>query len=607
MKRIICSTLSLAMLLASLATGTALASSISSGDGGSSSPNTPVVTPEVPKAPSLPSCSLRDTTYSTGQVNITIGSTTDLKLEYVLKNIDSSVQESDWKTADSNEIQIRNEGSYQFYYRVTDEETNLTSVSKQYTIYFDRTSPKAPTFDYENNTNDQCVYVTIKPKYDAGSPIESVYYKINGNSRWYEYKSPIELTTEGEYLIEAYAVDACGNTGPTSKYTVEVDYANLIGIPSVTKTGTSPSNSQISYKIDNYKSHYTYYYQFVKHGAKVNSSNWVEMSRNTAMSISDHGEWDLYIKVEYEKDSVSGKVATCIIDKKAPSISKVSCEKSNNNSTAVNVVIEAEDEFTSKLKYSFDNGKNWQSSNSKTFRSETVLQVCDIQVKDEVGNIAYLTHGINIYKQDNKYYGEVCYTYRTAENFEFNQYARENGYVVGIGNDKFMPDRQITRAELATMLYRVLDLPKTGGSEVSYRDVDKSFWAYEYINEIQRFGLIDCSSRTFEPNKIVTRQEAAYAISQILDLKDKNFTANNFTDSINSKYVESVNAVNELGLMVGYGNGIFGATDALTRAQVVTILNKLIDISSTAITNGKTYTDVPTSHWAYSSIAEASI
>lgn len=59
--------------------------------------------------------------------------------------------------------------------------------------------------------------------------------------------------------------------------------------------------------------------------------------------------------------------------------------------------------------------------------------------------------------------------------------------------------------------------------------------------------------------------------------------------------------------MGGYGDDIFGPNDSLTRAQVVTVFNRLIDMYDTADSNGKTYTDVPVTHWAYENIFKASI
>ena len=179
--------------------------------------------------------------------------------------------------------------------------------------------------------------------------------------------------------------------------------------------------------------------------------------------------------------------------------------------------------------------------------------------------------------------------------------------MAGIGNNLFSPDSRITRAQLATMIYRVVDFKGSPTQTPNYRDVDESHWAYSYIMAVQAYDIIDTSSSKFEPEKEVTRAEMAYAINQILDLEfiDENY--NTFRDTAGNKYEDEIARASAVGIMGGYGDGIFGPNDSLTRAQVVTVFNRLIDMYDTADSNGKTYTDVPVTHWAYENIFKASI
>ena len=562
---------------------------------------------ETNKPPVLPACNLKDTTYSSNIVSISLSETVGLKLEYALIDIGSSLTDSSWTAIGYNTLSVTNEGSYYFYYRVTDETTGLTTTSNRYTIYLDRTAPSSPTIDWEVNEDDQCVYVGFRTVSDNGSPIEHIYYKIDGNGSWKEYREPFKLTTEGEYEIEAYQVDACGNESSIARRWVEVDYADFLALPKVEANKKSPVNDSITFKLKNYNSNFDYYYKFTTPDSKGGNIEWKKLSRNTSMTISDEGEWDLRILVEYGKDSVTGKVATAVIDKVRPEVYEGDIDV-KNNSRYVTISIGAYDQVSGDdLEYSFDAGNTWQSSDSKTFRSEDLMRVGDIQVRDEAGNISYLPYGFTVYKDGNNYRAESNRQYYTQKNIEFDEYARKNGYVAGIGNNLFSPDSHITRAQLATMIYRVVDFKGSPTQTPNYRDVDESHWAYSYIMAVQAYDIIDTSSSKFEPEKEVTRAEMAYAINQILDLEfiDENY--NTFRDTAGNKYEDEIVRASAVGIMGGYGDGIFGPNDSLTRAQVVTVFNRLIDMYDTADSNGKTYTDVPVTHWAYENIFKASI
>ena len=123
---------------------------------------------ETNKPPVLPACNLKDTTYSSNIVSISLSETVGLKLEYALIDIGSSLTDSSWTAIGYNTLSVTNEGSYYFYYRVTDETTGLTTTSNRYTIYLDRTAPTSPTIDWEVNEDDQCVYVGFRTVSDDG-------------------------------------------------------------------------------------------------------------------------------------------------------------------------------------------------------------------------------------------------------------------------------------------------------------------------------------------------------------------------------------------------------------------------------------------------------
>jgi len=117
----------------------------------------------------------------------------------------------------------------------------------------------------------------------------------------------------------------------------------------------------------------------------------------------------------------------------------------------------------------------------------------------------------------------------------------------------------------------------------------------------------------FRPNEPVTRAEFATLASHFenLMLTDTNIFPDVPDDHWAVKYINSAAA---RGWILGYPDGTFGPDNYITRAEVVTLVNRVLDrqgdvafITAHEATLPRTYTDLPTSHWAYSGIMEASI
>jgi hypothetical protein len=85
-----------------------------------------------------------------------------------------------------------------------------------------------------------------------------------------------------------------------------------------------------------------------------------------------------------------------------------------------------------------------------------------------------------------------------------------------------------------------------------------------------------------------------------------------FTDvSANYWASEYITEAAENGWVVGYGNGTFGPDKNITRAEVVTIINRVLnrvadkDYIASNLSNLKTFSDMGTNHWAYYAVMEA--
>ncbi|NGP46131.1 S-layer homology domain-containing protein [Bacillaceae bacterium SIJ1] len=99
--------------------------------------------------------------------------------------------------------------------------------------------------------------------------------------------------------------------------------------------------------------------------------------------------------------------------------------------------------------------------------------------------------------------------------FDAIQYSSSVGLMKGATADKFRPNREMTRAELAQMVSRLI--PENEGDEtIVYSDVPSGFWAVEAINKVSLSGyLTGYSDQTFHPNKSVTRAEVAVVLDRL--------------------------------------------------------------------------------------------
>lgn len=567
-------------------------------------------TPDIPDAPdpvppNTPSCSLSSVTYTAKPISVQVTpSSSNLKVEYALISMGSTLSDRDWSTSSNNIIEVSRTGTYSLYVRAYDEETGLRSaISQQYKIYYDTTAPRSPVISYSKSNKRTEIYVDISVTSDSGSEIDRIYYRIDGG-RWYSYDNDITLYDEGNYDIEAYCVDKCGNESSVTKKTITVSFKDMMELPTVRQLDRSPSPDYVRFKLDSYNtSVYDYKYKFVKKGSSAGNTDWIDCTGSTVMQINEPGEWELYIMVSYNNSSKSGSVASCIIDNVKPYILHV---YSQVNGRQVSIEIDAKDSVSKTLKYSFDNGKNWSNNNKKTFQQGDAINYGTLQVKDECDNITRINYKAIISLSGNKATIDETFLYQTKPDVEIVDSARQNGYMSGYGDNKFGPDNQMTRAELSAVLSRVFRFSSLNPIN-SYTDVTPGFWAYDSIMSVQRLGLFNTKNSLFEPSKKVTRAEVAHAICQFVDLSQFSASNNPYTDVSNysNHYRDDVLRVTAAGIMTGYGNKSFGPEDNLTRAQVVVIINRLIGVEDKNGGYGKTFTDMPVGHWAYQQVINA--
>lgn len=179
-------------------------------------------------------------------------------------------------------------------------------------------------------------------------------------------------------------------------------------------------------------------------------------------------------------------------------------------------------------------------------------------------------------------------------------------YVKGTDMGLFRPDASMTRAEAAQMFYSLLW--EQDGETRSFSDVHGQ-WYDKAVGVMAGLDIIHgYTDGTFRPDKQITRAEFVTIASNFDTLTDGKCT---FSDvSAGFWAAPHIATAAERGWITGFSDGTFRPNSKITRAEAVTILNRMLhrlpDADVAAKTDAKNFYDVFPDHWAYANIVEAS-
>ncbi|MBD2847120.1 FIVAR domain-containing protein [Paenibacillus sp. IB182496] len=193
----------------------------------------------------------------------------------------------------------------------------------------------------------------------------------------------------------------------------------------------------------------------------------------------------------------------------------------------------------------------------------------------------------------------------TIIHFPADAVLTHDAYMNGYPDGNFRPDRDVTRAEMAAMLSRLAEL--TGKTAAGYPDVAASHWAAGDIARALEAGLMSgYPDGSFRPQSGITRAEMAAVVANNLGLDE--VAGSPFADVSASHWASGIiAAVQETGIMGGYPDGSFAPDRQLTRAEAVTILNRVFGRGPLYGAEQLEWPDVTAGHWAYADIMEASV
>ena len=152
-------------------------------------------------------------------------------------------------------------------------------------------------------------------------------------------------------------------------------------------------------------------------------------------------------------------------------------------------------------------------------------------------------------------------------------------YIVGYGNGEVRPQNNITRAEVATIFFRLLtddvrdeNLTKTN----RYSDVTRADWYNTAVSTLSSMGIITgYPDGTFRPNAAITRAEFA-AIAARFDSNGDKTTAK-FSDIATHWAKDEISIAYNNGWINGYPDGTFGPQRDITRAETMTLVNRVLN------------------------------
>ncbi len=159
------------------------------------------------------------------------------------------------------------------------------------------------------------------------------------------------------------------------------------------------------------------------------------------------------------------------------------------------------------------------------------------------------------------------------------------GIVAGRGDNLFMPDSSITRAEFLTMLMNAFELTDDS-ADCTFKDASSGKWYYNAVATAQKLGIVQGKpDGTFGINDAITRQDMAvmvYKVSELLRVKmEETNSPVQFKDSSNiSAYAaEAISAMQKAGIINGVGKDNFAPKNNATRAQAAVIINQVFNLA----------------------------
>lgn len=188
-----------------------------------------------------------------------------------------------------------------------------------------------------------------------------------------------------------------------------------------------------------------------------------------------------------------------------------------------------------------------------------------------------------------------------------------NAYLNGYGNGTFGPDNNMTRAQVAQMFYNLLlnkDVPAT----VTFSDVPADAWYATAVNTLASLGIVNgIGNGQFAPDQFITRAQFTVIAMRFTNGMTGTTNGENIFSDVNTSdwfYDQVVGSI-QYGWITGYSDGTFQPNKTISRAEVTTIVNRMLgrsadeDYVDRHEADLHLFLDVNKDYWAYYQIVEA--
>lgn len=163
---------------------------------------------------------------------------------------------------------------------------------------------------------------------------------------------------------------------------------------------------------------------------------------------------------------------------------------------------------------------------------------------------------------------------------------RERGVVHGDGSGNFMPDKQVTREEMLTMLTGAFRIEKSADATCDFTDVDKNSWYYTVVAQANSMGLVNgLPDGSFGVGQPVTRADMAVMAMRLVDILNKDITfvkpAVVFEDYylIPDYAADMISTLQQAGVLNGDNLGRFNPGSSASRAEAAVMIYNLLQIT----------------------------
>ncbi len=153
------------------------------------------------------------------------------------------------------------------------------------------------------------------------------------------------------------------------------------------------------------------------------------------------------------------------------------------------------------------------------------------------------------------------------------------GYIIGRGNGGVQPQAQITRAEVATIFFRMLteeSRTEYWSRENPFSDVSGNSWYNNAISTLYKSGVVDgYPDGSFRPNSPITRAEFAVVATRFYEASGE-YDSDAFSDISGHWACDYINHAAELGIVDGYEDGSYHPAANIIRAEAMQLVNNVL-------------------------------